>query len=67
MGVESIAVCVEAAGGIFVGLWETPAGCLVVVTDPLSRSTTVTPATGLSITSVATALAEVRQRFGAAA
>jgi hypothetical protein len=67
MGTETIAAYVRAAGGIFDGVWETPAGSFAVVTEPESQSTILAPIVGLSIVSVHAALAAVRQRFGIAA
>jgi hypothetical protein len=64
--IEQLAACVEAAGGIFCGLWETPSGDFAMVTEPISLSTIMTPAPGLSIESVRMSLAEVRRRFGIA-
>jgi hypothetical protein len=63
-GRDRIAECVEAAGGLFGGLWETPNGCFAMVTEPTSRSTTLARTDGLSVASVKRALADVRRRFG---
>ena len=58
-----IADLVSVAGGIFNGFWETPAGLWVVVTEPVSLSTTTAPVAGISVLSIEAALTEVRQRF----
>lgn len=62
--VDQIAERVEAAGGLFGGVWETPGGCYALVTEPISLSTILARADNLSVESVERALAEVRQRFG---
>jgi hypothetical protein len=64
--VDRIAACVEAAGGIFGGLWETPMGSYAMVTEPVSLSSTLAPTDGISVATVQRALAEVRHRFGRA-
>jgi hypothetical protein len=61
---DPIATCVEAAGGIFGGIWDTPQGRFAMVTEPLSLSSTLTAAEGITVQSVRSALAEVRHRFG---
>ena len=60
---HEIADVVALAGGIFKGVWDTPAGRFATVTEPASLSTFITPVAGISLASVKTDLARVRQRF----
>jgi hypothetical protein len=60
---HEIADVVVRAGGIFSGVWETPAGRFVTVTEPDSLSTFITPVAGISVASVEAGLARVRRRF----
>ena len=54
---------VAVAGAIYNGIWDTPSGNYVTITDPVTRSTTITPLRGFSATSIEEALSRVRSRF----
>jgi hypothetical protein len=60
---EEIRDLVTRAGGIFNGIWETPGGRFVTVTDPRTQSTALTPVAGISLSSVRSALDRVRRGF----
>jgi hypothetical protein len=60
---EEIRDLVTRAGGIFNGIWETPGGRFVTVTDPRTRSTALTPVAGISLSTIRKALKRVRRGF----
>ena len=60
---EEIRELVARAGGIFNGIWETPAGRFATLTDPRTHSTALTPVAGISLSSVRSALDRLRRRF----
>jgi hypothetical protein len=60
---EEIRELVIRAGGIFNGIWETPGGRFVTVTDPRTQSTALTPVVGISLSSIRKALERVRRGF----
>ena len=62
---DEIRDLVTRAGGVFNGIWETPGGRFVTVTDPRTQSTALTPVAGISLSSIRKALDRVRQRFEA--
>lgn len=62
---EEIRDLVTRAGGIFNGIWETPGGRFATMTDPSTRSTALTPVSGISLSSIQTALDRVRRGFEA--
>ena len=63
---DEIRDLVTRAGGIFNGIWETPRGRFATMTDPSTLSTALTPVSGISLSSIATALDGVRRGFQAA-
>ena len=60
---EEIRDLVTRAGGIFNGIWETPGGRFVTLTDPRTQSTALTPVAGISVSTIQTALDRVRRGF----
>ena len=60
---EEIRDLVTKAGGIFNGIWETPGGRFVTLTDPRTQSTALTPVAGITVSTIQTALDRVRRRF----
>jgi hypothetical protein len=60
---DEIRDLVTRAGGVFNGIWETPGGRFVTVTDPRTQSTALTPVAGISLSSIRKALERVRRGF----
>lgn len=60
---EELRDLVTRAGGIFNGIWETPGGRFVTVTDPRTQSTALTPVAGISLSSIRSTLDLMRRRF----
>ena len=60
---DEIRDLVTKAGGTFNGIWDTPSGRFVTVTDPSTLGTALTPVAGVSVLSIQTALAAMRRRF----
>jgi hypothetical protein len=60
---EEIRDLVTKAGGLFNGIWETPGGRFVTLTDPRTQSTALTPVAGITLSTIQTALDRVRRRF----